>query len=49
MTYFGQAHRGLSVGFILFLYSVVCTLESLSLFYLAFNLDLYVQDDTSIS
>ena len=33
---FGQAHRGLIVGFILLLYSVVCSVESISLLYLLF-------------
>ena len=36
---------GLTVGFILFRYSVVCTVESLSLSYLLFYLDLYVLED----
>ena len=31
-----QAHRGLPVGFFLLLYSVLCTVESLSLLYLLF-------------
>ena len=35
---------------LLFQYAVVCTVESLSLFYLLLYLDLYVlEDDTSIS
>ena len=33
---FGQAHQGLTVEFPLLEYSVVCTFESLSLFYLLF-------------
>ena len=33
---FGQAHRDITVGFLLLRYSVVCTVESLSLFYLLF-------------
>ena len=32
-----QAHRGLTVGFLLLRYSVVCTYESLSLFLSAFH------------
>ena len=32
----GQAHRGLTVSLLLLLYSVLCTVESLSLFYLLF-------------
>ena len=32
----GQAHHGLLVGFLLLCYLVVCTFESLSLFYLLF-------------
>ena len=31
-----QAHRGLPVGFLLLWYSVLCTVESLSLLYLLF-------------
>ena len=36
---------GLKVGFILLLYSVVCTVESLSLFYLLLILDVFVLGD----
>ena len=32
----GQAHRDLTVGFLLVRYSVVCTVESVSLFYILF-------------
>ena len=37
--------RGLTVGYILFRFSVVCTVESLSLFLSAFNI---LCDNTSI-
>ena len=46
---FGQAHQGLNVGFILLQYSLVCNVESLSLFYLLFISCLYVQDGASKS
>ena len=36
------AHLGLHVGFLLLWYSVLLTVESLSLFYLLLNLDLYI-------
>ena len=43
------AHRDLTIGFTLLLYSVVYTVESLSLFYLLLYLDLYLlRDDISI-
>ena len=46
----GQAHRDFSVGFLLLLFSDVCTVESLSLFCLHFISWFYVLgDDTSIS
>ena len=45
-----RGHRGLTVEFLSLRYSVVYTVESLSLFYLFLCLDLYLQgDDTSIS
>ena len=40
-----QADRGLPVGFVLLWYSVLCTVESLSLLYLLFYIDLYVLGD----
>ena len=49
MLCLSQAHRGLTVGFILLQYSVFYTVENLSLFYLFLYLDLYLLDDTSIS
>ena len=50
MTYIGQGHWILTVGFLVLMYSVVCTVESLFLFYLISNIDLYVQgDDASMS
>ena len=50
MTYIGQAQWILTVGFLVLMYSVVCTVESLFLFYLIFNIYLYVQgDDASMS
>ena len=39
------AHQGLTVEFLLLRYSVLCTVESLSLLYLLFYLDLYVLRD----
>ena len=43
------AHQCFTVGFLRFPYSVVCTVESLSLCLSLFNLDLYVLgDDLSI-
>ena len=45
MLCLGQAHQGLSVGFLLLRYSVVFTVESLSLF-ISF---VFLGDDTSIS
>ena len=36
---------GLTVGFLLLQFSVVCTVESLSLFYLYFNINLYILGD----
>ena len=45
-----RAHLGLPVGLLLLRYSVLFTLESLSLIYLFLYLDLYVlRDDSSIS
>ena len=45
-----QAHRGLPVGYLLLRYSVLFTVESLSLLYLLLYLDLYVLgDDAFIS
>ena len=50
MLYLWSDHRGLTVGFILLWYSVVYTVESLSLFYLPFISRLVLLgDDTSIS
>ena len=43
------AHWGLTVGFLLLGYSVVYTVESLSLFFSFLYLDLYLLDVTSIS
>ena len=43
-----QAHRGLPVGFLLLQYSVLCTVESLSLLYLFLYLDLYVFGDDAL-
>ena len=37
--------RGLTIGYLLYWYLVVCTVESLSLFFI---LNLFVLDDTSI-
>ena len=39
-------HKGFTVGFILLLLSVVCTIESLCLFISFLFVDLYVLDDT---
>ena len=43
-----QAHRGLPVGFLLLGYSVLFTVESLSLLYLLLYLDLYVLGDDAL-
>ena len=43
-----QAHRGLPVGFLLLRYSVLFTVESLSLIYLLVFLDLYVLEDDAL-
>ena len=43
-----RAQRGLPVGFLLHRYSVLFTVESLSLFYLLFYLDLYVLGDDAL-
>ena len=43
-----QAHRGLPVGFIFLCYSVLFTVESLSLLYLFLYLDLYVLGDDAL-
>ena len=43
-----QAHRGLHVGFLLLRYSVLFTVESLSLRYLLFIFDLYVLGDDAL-
>ena len=42
------AHWGLPVGFLLLRYAVLFTVESLSLVYLRFNLDLYVLGDDAL-
>ena len=51
MTYLWSGPPGFLVGFPLLWYSVVCTIESLSMYYLLFiYLDLYVLGDyTSMS
>ena len=46
---FGKAHWGLIVGFILILYSVVCTVEALSLLYRFLYLDLYLLGDDALT
>ena len=43
-----QAHRGLPVGFLLLQYSVLFTVESLSLLYLLFISILYVLGDDAL-
>ena len=43
-----QAHQGLPVGFLLLRYSVLFTVESLSLLYLLLYLDLYVLGDDAL-
>ena len=43
-----RAHRGLPVGFLLHRYSVLFTVESLSLLYLLLYLDLYVLGDDAL-
>ena len=43
-----QAHGCLSVGFLLLWYSVLFTVESLSLLYLLLYLDLYVLGDETL-
>ena len=43
-----RAHRGLPVGFLLLRYSVLFTVESLSLLYLLLYLDLHVLGDGAL-
>ena len=43
-----QAHHGLPVGFLLLQYSVLFTVESLSLLYLLFISNLYVLGDDAL-
>ena len=43
-----RAHPGLPVGFLLLRYSVLITVESLSLLYLLFIIDLYVLGDDAL-
>ena len=43
-----QANRGLPVGFCLLRYSVLFIVESLSLLYLFFYLDIYVLGDDAL-
>ena len=43
-----QGHRGLPVGFLLLRYSVLFTVESLSLLYLLLYLDLSVLGDDAL-
>ena len=45
MLWLLSGHQGLPVGFLLLQYSVLCTVESLSLLYLLLYLDLYVLGD----